>query len=1689
MKYCKKEEFEQNICIKDNEIIKVQWLNNINKLSLIKCRNPKILKYENENIGIFTGDQPILMGFFQAVNYYILDENGKSSIIQFKKISQMTGNGMGAGGSGNYATSTTGSNSYNFDDGDILLIKNSSDVEFIFNIGKNFGDTELYDIQNSKAYLNKTMLFFNNQIFTNIRGSLFNLKDSNYFVYAGLSTTYQSNWNYTLPSSYTTEFALFKMSLDSIESFKSFSICSKVSEKITAYGKMVSCFQTENKIIVCFYISSLTDKSYRIIIFNEDFEISEKDFGISVGYMEENIFFKCVHYEDEIGAFVYFDNTNAVNAYPIVFFAEVNSPIIEYKSNYKFNKYQSEYNTNLNLNDFMKISKEEICFTSMSENRETLYIIILNIFNDDTSQIRYYKIEAFGLYNYKFFMDLRTELYKDYIALTSSFCETSNCDSLDNSYNSLIIFNYPKGTDVNKDITEVFSEKKVISFEDLNFSLDLKDYAIIENNIFGYIYSKITIKSFQNCENIKFYSSTKLTEINTVYDLMEDEIINIVFTSSNYNSFNCTIEYVFEIQESDYDKNLEYTDTNDTQDPSGEIRDSFNNKRKTFSTSSIYYSFYLKNALTTECYENCSLCYDNSEKECILYRYEYEAATEKPTEQIEEQTVEITEKNENPKTQELTEAIIPTEKPTQIPTEKLTDKQTEISPTDSLPESKTEKLTNIQTEIKESTDLKTDSPTNRNTDLHTSQHTELPTTFETSTQALKDITDSQTNEHTDKITDIQTNAQTDMKTESKTDMPTDKQTNEITESQTNSDSQELTTRISYSDLQTDTQTNNMEFTRDTQSNIQIDNTTIIPTDIITNKDDVTYKPTDIMTNKDDISNISTNIETNKDDITNKPTDIITNKNDFTNIPTDIITHRSDISNKPTEIITSQKTDFLNDETIIGPTNLKSDIHIENKTNKITELIEEDINKKNCTNEEIIASKCKYATVSEKQFESLHEQVRKEILNNETYHKENRIIITDNIAFQITTLDNQGSNEYSNLSSVDLGECEQTLMKKCSVPEGESLIIYKTDIKSDNLMTTYVLYEIYHPITLEKLDLKLCLEDTISITVPVNLNNETLNLIQSLNNSGYNIFNTSDSFYNDICTPYTTINGTDINLNDRQHIIEDTGGSLDLCQTGCELIYFNASNQKVICDCDLQSSTSINNIDEIKFTSNLVENLFIGLKYSNYLVLQCYKLLLNFQNLKLNYGFIIMAVIIVALIVLLFIYLIKGRKKIEYYLESILKNKLVYVNNKKSMKKSICNDKSNSKLNEIDISEHDKNKKEKIKEKNKEKHKEKDKKNKDISKSKKEKKKLNKNKKKKEEKNNSSPPIKKKEIKTNTKKMKLIDNGHKILGNSISTQNLSKTSGLLAKNDIKNLNINIIPINHLNYKKSKKKKVIKAKIVNKISSKTNLKKGIDIFDLKEKKSSQKNLSLRKTSKNKKILNTDFVNYKTLNICELNNLTYKEALLIDKRSYLQYYIDLIRKKQLIFFTFVPIDDYNLISLKIALFILSFSTYIAVNIFFFSDYTMHKIYTDNGYSDFVVHLPQIIYSSIISAIIDTILKLLCLSENKILSIKEIKKINVAYKRINVTKTYLRLKFVAFFFVGFLISIFYCYFMSCYCAVYQNTQIILLKDTLLSYGLSMLYPFGLCLIPGVFRIVALRAVNKDKICLYKFSQLISFV
>ena len=153
------------------------------------------------------------------------------------------------------------------------------------------------------------------------------------------------------------------------------------------------------------------------------------------------------------------------------------------------------------------------------------------------------------------------------------------------------------------------------------------------------------------------------------------------------------------------------------------------------------------------------------------------------------------------------------------------------------------------------------------------------------------------------------------------------------------------------------------------------------------------------------------------------------------------------------------------------------------------------------------------------------------------------------------------------------------------------------------------------------------------------------------------------------------------------------------------------------------------------------------------------------------------------------------------------------------------------------------------------------------------------------------------------------------------------------------------------------------------------------------------------------------------------------------------------------------------------------------------MHQIHESNGNFDLIYQIPQILYSSVISTVINSLLQKLALSEDKFLSLKQITNYEKAIKQCETIKKCLTIKFIIFIIISFILMLFCWYYISSFCGVYINTQSILFKDTLISILLSMIYPFGLCLLPGLCRIPALQAEKKDKKCLYKFSGFVELI
>ena len=84
---------------------------------------------------------------------------------------------------------------------------------------------------------------------------------------------------------------------------------------------------------------------------------------------------------------------------------------------------------------------------------------------------------------------------------------------------------------------------------------------------------------------------------------------------------------------------------------------------------------------------------------------------------------------------------------------------------------------------------------------------------------------------------------------------------------------------------------------------------------------------------------------------------------------------------------------------------------------------------------------------------------------------------------------------------------------------------------------------------------------------------------------------------------------------------------------------------------------------------------------------------------------------------------------------------------------------------------------------------------------------------------------------------------------------------------------------------------------------------------------------------------------------------------------------------------------------------------------------------------------------------------------------------------------KFILFFITNIILSFLFWYYLGCFCAVFENTQIYLLKDTFFSFILSMIYPLPFNLLPGILRIPSLRDINRNKSNLYLISRFIQTI
>ena len=166
-------------------------------------------------------------------------------------------------------------------------------------------------------------------------------------------------------------------------------------------------------------------------------------------------------------------------------------------------------------------------------------------------------------------------------------------------------------------------------------------------------------------------------------------------------------------------------------------------------------------------------------------------------------------------------------------------------------------------------------------------------------------------------------------------------------------------------------------------------------------------------------------------------------------------------------------------------------------------------------------------------------------------------------------------------------------------------MFKIEYYQEELLIPIIEYEVYNIKEKKILNLTVCENEKIQISIPVNIDESNL--------FKYNI---SSDYYNDICFPFTTEYKTDIILIDRRN--EYINNNMSLCESNCEFTGYNFDKKEAICECNIKIKLPL--ISEIVLNKNKLLNNFINLKETtNIYTMKCLKLLFSKSGIINNIG--------------------------------------------------------------------------------------------------------------------------------------------------------------------------------------------------------------------------------------------------------------------------------------------------------------------------------------------------------------------------------------------------------------------------------------------------------------------------------------
>ena len=546
-------------------------------------------------------------------------------------------------------------------------------------------------------------------------------------------------------------------------------------------------------------------------------------------------------------------------------------------------------------------------------------------------------------------------------------------------------------------------------------------------------------------------------------------------------------------------------------------------------------------------------------------------------------------------------------------------------------------------------------------------------------------------------------------------------------------------------------------------------------------------------------------------------------------------------------------------------------------------------------------------------------------------------------------------------------------------------------------------------------------------------NESISLDTILYGRKYGIdfFDPFSDFFNDICFKFTSEKGSDVPLDSR---VEYYYQNITFCEEkeNSHYLGYNYSEIKKTFTYRCAFAYYKNEKEKASNLDLIDSELKTYVSVSNIKVITCYKKFFNLRDIIKNYGGSICILVLIIQFLCFLFFCFVGMRYIKRQLEDLFNLGNEIIRRQSMLKENLPNieteDKSTDQLNKIQ--------QEKVP-------------------------KLQN-----QIKNDSNPPKKKENTENNDENK--IENSNK--ENKIDKQ---ETSG---SNNSENQKENSTEKNEINNEKGViHDKDFKNKVLeNKLSS--------SIIKKEKKRDFDKATNIDVDLKSETSQIYEYEND------ELNELPFHKALKYDKRNFFLYYCNILIVSHIILNVIFRQSDYNLFVVKLGLLLMTFPINLTFNIFFFTNEKIKLNYVKSleDISAFWSNIANTVYSSLLSSTFLIILKFISLTHNSIRALRKIKDVGLAKKKSVCLLRCIKIRIFIYYFLSFAFLIIFGFYVLCFCAIFENTQLVLIKSTFTSWLISLIYPFIICLITSLFRSLSLGCKSK---CLYLIKQLLQML